>query len=109
MAAGLQERLHRHPGVGVDLHKADPLLASAFGAAGEIVREDGLAAGTLQFPLDPYLGDRSLRDRSLDQPFAAKGRLRFHAAASVALGVRECCMNASRAMTIMPTTYPQYR
>ena len=92
VAAGFQERLHRHPGIGVDLHEADPLFTAAFRAAGQIVGEDGLAAGALQFALDFDLDGSGGRRAARDQALAAERRFGPHAAASVVCVVRACCM-----------------
>jgi hypothetical protein len=92
VAAGFQERLHRHPGIGVDLHEADPFFTAAFRAAGQIVGEDGLAAGALQFALDFDLDGSGGRRAARDQALAAERRFGPHAAASVVCVVRACCM-----------------
>ena len=51
MATALHDAFHGDTAVGVHFHKGRPFLTAAFRAAGEVVREDGLAVGALQFLL----------------------------------------------------------
>ena len=101
--ASLEKGLHRHTGVGVDLNESYPLVAAALGAAGEIVRENGLAAGALEFAFDPDVDDGRGGRVARDKALAAERRSGSHAVASCACRLRVCCMKAIRPMTAMPT------
>ena len=82
VAAGLHDAFHRDAAVGVHFHEGGPFLAAAFRTAGEVVREDGLAVGALQFLL--YIAgfdDLLFLDRTKGT-LGYDARMLFHATAS---------------------------